>query len=449
MLKLKKIILITGDLVILYGSLFLALVVRYQELPGAGRWMEHFWPFSAVFAVWLLIFYIANLYSLHFSGTNMAFFRRAGQSILIAVLLAALFFYLNNDIEIAPKTNLALFAAVFALLFFVWRYIFSLSLSAYLPKRKLAFVGYNEQVQELINFIGKAPHLGFKPAAVITENADPGSALFLPPDTDLEKLVRHQHISTVVFASNPHKSEKLRAAMFACLPHKINFVSLPNFYESITGKVPIEAINQMWFLENLNEGNKAGFDVFKRIYDIVLGLLIFLVTLPFWPLIGLAIKLESPGPVFFRQKRAGRHNRPFTMVKFRTMRTADNDHKPTAEKDARVTRLGGILRKTRIDEVPQVLNVLTGDMSFVGPRPERPELITELEKRVPFYSQRTLVKPGLTGWDQISGEYHSPSYEDTLKKLQYDLFYIKNRSVYLDLSIILKTIMTVLSRGGR
>ena len=130
------------------------------------------------------------------------------------------------------------------------------------------------------------------------------------------------------------------------------------------------------------------------------------------------------------------------------MREEGNDHAPTKANDSRITKFGGFLRKTRIDELPQVINILRGEMSFVGPRPERPELVLELEKQIPFYSQRTLVKPGLTGPDQISGEYHSPSRQDSLKKLQFDLFYIKNRSMFLDLSIILKTIATVVSRKG-
>jgi exopolysaccharide biosynthesis polyprenyl glycosylphosphotransferase len=447
--KLKKIFLMLGDIAILYGSLYLTLLIRYQELPSPGTWGQHFVPFTAVFFVWLLIFYISNLYSLHLPATSLSFYRVAGRSVLVSAGLTALFFYLSPAIEIEPKTNLVIFILVFSILFFVWRYIFNLSLGSYLPKKQVAFIGYNEQVQELINVIKEIPHLGYRTAAVLTENAEAGHKLFLPPDTELVELTRKKHLSTIVFASNPHKSDKLRTSMFACLPYKVNFVSLPNFYESITGKVPIEAINQMWFLENLNEGNKTWFDIVKRLYDIVLALIIFLITLPFWPFIAMAIKLDSPGPVFFTQKRAGRHNRPFTMVKFRSMKTDDNDYHPTAEKDVRITALGNLLRKTRVDELPQLLNIILGDMSFVGPRPERPELIRKLEKQIPFYGQRMLVKPGLTGSDQISGEYHSPSYEDTLKKLQYDLFYIKNRSIYLDLSIILKTVMTVLSRSGR
>ena len=130
------------------------------------------------------------------------------------------------------------------------------------------------------------------------------------------------------------------------------------------------------------------------------------------------------------------------------MTVINNNFSPTAKDDNRITKFGSFLRKTRIDEIPQVINILQGEMSFVGPRPERPELIEELEDKIPFYNERLLVKPGITGWDQISGEYHSPSQEDTLKKLQYDLFYIKNRSIYLDLSIILKTVATVISHKG-
>ena len=131
------------------------------------------------------------------------------------------------------------------------------------------------------------------------------------------------------------------------------------------------------------------------------------------------------------------------------MKTSGNDGSMTTEKDSRITKFGNILRKTRLDEVPQVLNIIKGDMSFIGPRPERPEFVEELEKAIPFYKTRLLIKPGVTGWDQVSGFYHSPSVSDTMEKLQYDLYYLKNRSVYLDVAIFLKTISTVLSRGGR
>ena len=204
----------------------------------------------------------------------------------------------------------------------------------------------------------------------------------------------------------------------------------------------------MWFLTNLSEGSKRMYDRLKRLSDLVLAFVVLILTAPFWPLIALMIKLESRGPVFFRQTRAGLNSRSFKLVKFRSMREDGNDRSPTRGHDPRVTRFGLFMRRTRLDELPQILNIIVGDMSFIGPRPERPELIEKLEREVPFYRERMLVKPGLTGSDQVSGEYHSPSREDTLKKLQYDLFYIKNRSVYLDFTIILKTIATVFRRSG-
>ena len=159
--------------------------------------------------------------------------------------------------------------------------------------------------------------------------------------------------------------------------------------------------------------------------------------------------MGSRGPVLFKQARYGQNEKIFKILKFRTMRMNNNDGSPTTEGDKRITSFGNFLRKTRLDEIPQVINILKGEMSFIGPRPERPEIVAELERQIPFYKTRLLIKPGISGWDQVSGVYHSPSLEDTLEKLQYDLFYLKHRSLYLDLAITLKTIATVLGRGGR
>ena len=176
---------------------------------------------------------------------------------------------------------------------------------------------------------------------------------------------------------------------------------------------------------------------------------ILLLTIIFWPIIAIIIKVESKGPVFFTQTREGKNGKLFKLYKFRTMKTEQNNYAPTTEKDNRITKFGNFMRVTRIDELPQMLNVLKGNMSLIGPRPERPELACELEKEIPFYRQRLIVKPGITGWDQVSGEYHSPSMEDTYKKLQFDLYYIKNQSIFLDISIFFKTIMTVFLKLGR
>lgn len=438
--KTKKFTLLLGDIFILYAGLYLTLLLRYQKLPDIGTWQTHIVPFSTTFVAWILIFYIANLYNLHLAINNAKVFNLTIKAIFISGLLSTAYFYINPNINIAPKTNLIIFLAISASLVIFWRRIFNWLLYSYTPKNNVAVVGYNGKVNELKKTFQEKPQLGYNLALIIDENKSP---------EEIQSEIINKKVTSIILAQDPHDSPALRQVLFSCLPLKINFISLTNFYEMITGKVPIDSINQMWFLENLNEGNKKGFDLAKRTYDLILASLLFVLTLPFWTIVAIIIKLESKGPIFIKMKRCGQDDTIFTMLKFRSMREEGNNRGMTIKNDPRITRFGNFMRKTRIDEIPQVINILRGEMSFVGPRPERPELARELEKQIPFFRERTLVKPGISGWDQISGEYHSPSLEDTLKKLQYDLFYIKNRSIYLDLSIILKTIATVVSRSGR
>lgn len=447
--RLRKLVLLQGDIILLYLSLFLTLTVRYGQLPSVSGWKIHVTHFTMIFVVWLLIFYISDLYNLNYAVNNSRFRSQSARAIFASALIAVAYFYANPRIAIAPKTNLLIFILVFSVLFFLWRRFYNYSLSAYLPKNNLAFIGFNPKVKELIGFLRQHSHLGFRPVLVVED-----------PELVEEKIKTIEYLSDIkpqfsknniryaILTTDTQHSSELRSALFSTIPLGINFVSLPNFYEKITGKVPLDAINQAWFLENLNEADKGGFSALKRFYDIVLALTLLALTAPAWPLIGLLLKLENREPVFFTQTRVGKNKAPFRILKFRTQKTVSENPAPAAAQDDRTTRVGAFLRRTRIDEIPQMLNILKGDMSFVGPRPERPEIAASLEKQIPFYNERTLVKPGVTGWDQVSGEYHSPSLEDSLKKLQYDLYYVKNRSLYLDLSIFLKTIRTILSRSG-
>lgn len=446
--NIKKLFLLGGDIIVLYFSLYLTLLLRYQSRPSSIIWETHIWPFTLVFVLWVLIFYISNFYSLHFATTNSRFFQRAGRSIAIASLFSIVFFYVTPNLSIAPKRNLFIFIIIFSLLFLAWRQFFNWLLKAYLPKIKVAFVGYNNLVSELIAEFKQKPHLGYEVGYIFDNSGEQIDDHKFLNTQELNNFLNNKKIDILVLSDDPQHSGKLRSILFKCLYQKISYTNLPNFYELVAGKVSLDLLNQMWFLNNLNEGTKTGFDTLKRIYDFLLAFFILVVTFPFWLIIAIIIKLESRGPVFFISSRVGKNDSRFKLYKFRTMREEGNDHAPTIKNDRRITKFGMFLRKTRLDEIPQVINILKGEMSFVGPRPERPELASGLEKEIPFYRERTLVKPGLTGSDQISGEYHSPSREDSLKKLQYDLFYIKNRSIYLDTSIILKTIATVISRQG-
>lgn len=448
-LKFKKFIILLGDIAILYFSLYLTLIIRYREIPEATTWDNHFWPFSIAFVAWIMVFYISNLYSLHLAVNTSRVLQLTLKAILISGLISALFFYSYPGINIAPKTNLIIFLVISFILVVTWRRLFNWLLYSYSPRQNVAIIGYNELVKELQQIFQEKPHLGYNINLIFSENNTTLSQIkTISKAEELKNNIAEKKVSLIVLASDLN-SDELRSALFACLPLKVNFISLSNFYEIITGKVPIEAINKMWFLENLNEGNKSLFNFLKRAYDLLLAFLILIVSIIFWLPIALIIKLESQGPVFFKMKRYGKDKKEFDMLKFRTMREDGNTRGMTVHNDPRITRFGNFMRKTRIDEIPQVINILKGEMSFVGPRPERPELAEELEKKIPFFNERMLVKPGVTGSDQVSGEYHSPTEEDTLKKLQYDLFYIKNRSIYLDFSIILKTIATVLGQKGR
>lgn len=449
----KKTLLIAGDIVVLYAALYAALTLRNMSLPGSDVIAQHLLPFTALFAVWLVIFYISNLYDLTYAANNAKFYAVTTQALLINFLLGAAFFYLNPVIGITPKTNLLLTIVMTAVLFFGWRQLYNLLLKSYLPKNHVALIGYNAQVRELVKELYSYPHLGFSLACIIYDGDIPNEyGLYnTPVFRDIGRIKEYfeqYHISVAVVTDDVKHSDELRAQLFSTLHLGVDFISLPHFYETIMGKIPVTSINQMWFLENLNEGGKLWFDRLKRVYDLFGALVILIITLPFWLAIAAAIKFESDGPVFYRQERLGKNNARLTIYKFRSMTEEGNTRTLTVRDDPRITRIGRILRKTRLDELPQVINIIRGEMSFIGPRPERPEIAEKLAHEIPFYNERMLVLPGATGWDQVCGEYHSPTVEDTVKKLQYDLFYIKNRSVFLDALIALRTIRTVIAKSG-
>ncbi|HEX8948207.1 MAG TPA: TIGR03013 family XrtA/PEP-CTERM system glycosyltransferase [Dissulfurispiraceae bacterium] len=232
----------------------------------------------------------------------------------------------------------------------------------------------------------------------------------------------------------------------------IEVVDAPSFYEQMTGKLLIENITPSWFIFSNGFRINSFTKLYKRMFDVVLAAGMLMLALPLFPLIALLIRAESKAPVLFRQVRVGQGERLFVLFKFRTMRS-DAESKTGAvwaqKDDPRITKVGRFLRKSRLDELPQLYNVLKGDMTFIGPRPERPEFVEKLKKIIPYYSERHAIKPGITGWAQVKYPYGA-SVEDAIEKLRYDLFYIKHISLFLDLLIILETVKVVLfGRGGR
>lgn len=239
--------------------------------------------------------------------------------------------------------------------------------------------------------------------------------------------------------------------LLTCKMAGIEVVDAPSFYESAMHKLLIENISPSWFI--FSHGFKVNWmlRLCKRTFDLSAASVGLICLSPLVPLIALAIRLDSPGPTLFRQVRVGRGDKPFVLMKFRTMREdaeAGTGAVWSQVNDPRITKVGNFLRRSRLDEIPQLLNILKGDMSLVGPRPERPEFVSELKERIPYYSERHYVKPGLTGWAQVLYQYGS-TVEDAIEKLRYDMYYIKNISIILDLYIVLKTFKVVLLGKGR
>lgn len=438
--QFKKILLLVGDFLFLILALVLTLLLRYPTADFQMQWQSHYPPFLIISLIWLLVFYINNLYNLNLRIRSRHFFATALQAMIASSLLSILYFYLDSRSVVTPKTNLVLFIAVYVLLFFLWRSFYHGLIRSFQAQENLIIIGLNSRSADLMKELRINPGAGFGLAQVFRSEEELA---------DLEKVLRQKNIRAIVVTDNFGQSVTLRDALFRCLAYRITIFDYPDFYELLTDKVPVEAIGPSWFLENLREGEQNYFNFTKRQMDLVLATIILILSLPLWPVIALLIKLTSPGPVFFRQDRVGKDGEIFRILKFRSMRQEDNNQAPTALNDSRITPIGLFLRQTRLDELPQVINILRGEMSFIGPRPERPEIVSQLEKIIPFYRTRLLIKPGLTGWDQVSGKYHSASAEDTWEKLQYDLFYLKNRSLYLDLTIALRTLATIMSRGGR
>lgn len=447
---MKKVVLLIGDIILLYISLAITLFLRYHYLDQA-LWARHLWPFSIIFAIWLIVFFINGLYEIYKAGNSFKFYGKLVQNLLINALLAVLFFYLilGNFTTLKPQKVLIVLLVIFTILFLLWRKLFFSIISSSTLRNNLAIVGINNESLMLCEEIIKKPHLGYELKLIINPDhiTVPQNFQMIPISkdiTNLKKELINYKINTLVTVNDPKYSPEIARYLFESIDLKIRYFNLTSFYEKLIGKIPISSLERNWFLENITQKNNEWFIVIKRIIDIVFAGLLGIVSLILLPFIYLLIKLDSKGPLIYKQSRIGLAGKEFMVYKLRSMvHNAEKDGAVWAQQgDARITKIGKFMRKSRIDEMPQFWNILKGDMSFVGPRPERPEFVKELKEAIPFYNERHLVKPGLTGWAQINFPYGA-SVADAKEKLSYDMFYIKNQSVALDISIILKTINAI------
>lgn len=414
-----------------------------------------FW-FYLLPLVWLLL--MVESYDTHSAGNWRKTLRGIAVAPIVGLLTYSLLFTINLDPNSLPRIAVGAFLVFASFLTLGWRAIFIRLYTSSGLMRRVLIVGAGKAGRSLADIYRKLSPPPFILLGFIDDDPRKKSNSFLGfavlgTSEHLLEIIEDYRVSDIVVAINGEIKGETFQTILDTQERGVEVSRMPIMYEELTQRVPIEHLESDWVIRSFVDQVRVSgmYEFSKRIMDIfggVIGTLIFIVT---FPIISLAILLESGSPIFYSQSRLGKGGSVFRIYKYRTMKQdaeADGEAKAAIENDPRVTRVGNILRRTRFDEMPQFLSVLQGEMSLVGPRAERPELVAEYQKQIPFYRARLLVKPGLTGWAQINFGYVA-TVRETVVKLEYDLYYIKHRTLNMDINIVLRTIGTVIRRTGR
>jgi exopolysaccharide biosynthesis polyprenyl glycosylphosphotransferase len=434
LIKTKQKILITGDALILGLSLWLALFIRYGHLDEQLSQL-YIVPSFIILASWLITFYIIGWYDIKNLKNNYKLIEKITIGILVGVIIAIIIFYLTPSFKITPKTILIIFSSLALVLEIIWRLLFNIFLTK--PQFRVLIIGNGKEIDELISFFKQHQQLGYQ----VCGNIIPGQETPI----DLFDTIKKYKINTILISKTIEDQEKLFVQIYDNLIAGIEIMDITTAYESILKKMPLSELQQVWILTNLSKTHRI-YEVVKRPLEFIIALILLLLLSPLMLITFLLVKITSAGPGLYKQMRIGKNEKLFLIYKYRTMiKDAEkNGHQWSNNNDQRVTTFGQFLRLSHLDELPQLINIIKGELSFVGPRPERPEFVADLKQKIPYYETRHLIKPGLTGWAQINYHYGS-SIEDSYAKLQYDIFYLKNRSLVFDVLILLKTIKSFFS----
>lgn len=429
-----QLILFFGDLVVFIGSLWLALMLRHFVAPTPAEYLEHLGPFAFLFAVWLLVFVAVGLYDKHIALFERTLTSTVTEAQAINLLCAFVFFFLA-PVAIQPKTVLVLYFVVSTALIVVWRLGLFHVITNQRVCEPVVIVGTGPDIAELVAEVRATPQARFVCAAYVDS-------------AGLSEHELHERVHEALMSSN---ATTIVSGVAIDFPEVKDVLDATYLYEAIFERVPLTLITATAFTGHQSVLH-AGYGVVKRGVDMILSLLLLVLLGILIPFVYLATRLNGPGPLFITQDRIGRGWVPMKIFKFRTM--TFNEAASSAwvgESENRVTKVGAFLRRTSIDELPQVISVFTGELSLIGPRSDIMGLGERLQESLPFYRLRYLVTPGISGWAQVNqryapGNFSPQSIEESRVRLQYDLYYIRHRSLLLDLSIALKTLKTLSKR---
>jgi sugar transferase (PEP-CTERM system associated) len=450
-LLLHKLVFVFGEGLLICTVVFVTTFLRLDKATFPLLSYQVLAKPLLIMVVFLVSFYFNDLYNLKGNESCPELGIRLTRAIGIACIILAFLHYGVPSLLTGSGFSTASII-ICILLGITWRIAYNYVLKKKVFTERVLILGSGKLCRKIVDELSGSVYSPYNVTGLVSMNSVPN----LPISSDIPiykmngeicELAESLLSKKIVVAMEQKRGSLPTAELLRCKMKGIKILEAESFYEKLTGKILVEQINPSWLI--FSEGfRKSGIArVMKRVTDLILASLGLLLATPLIGVIALAIKLDSRGPVLFKQMRCGEGEKDFVLCKFRSMiDNAEAESGPTwaQDDDRRVTKVGKILRTYRLDEIPQLWNVLKGDMSFIGPRPERPEFVEKLKTMIPYYSERHTVKPGLTGWAQISYGYGA-SVEDALEKLKYDLFYIKNMNMLMDLIIIFRTIKVVLT----
>ncbi len=451
----KKILLLLGDAGIISCSYILSMLIWFGSFHGHDI-ITLLKGSSSFLVAYSFIFYLLDFYSLDLDSRHIKYFFKHLIGVVVAAGALAIYFFFYPDLR-SGRGVFILCAALGGAGTYLWRFVLlPMFKKKSMQQKQLLILGVDGAAEKLYKAMQDDPDY-----SVLGHTTDDGgpvwkaspSPAMAEDSATLKQIIRSRNINALVLASSTFKKPELLKSALDCKLDGVMVYDMPSFYEKITGKVPVEHVTDFWLVFTPLLGVKKNIynNKVKRGLDIILIFIGAALALPLALVAAVAVYLDSRGAILYRQKRVGLNGKLFTLLKFRSMRSGtDHDREHAGERDdPRITRTGKVLRFFRIDELPQLWNILKGEMSFFGPRPLLEEEVREFESRIPYFSLRHSIRPGLSGWAQVHFR-HGTTVADGLEKFQYDLFYIKNLSPLLDLVILLKTIKVVLfGKGAR
>jgi sugar transferase (PEP-CTERM system associated) len=435
--------------------IFIAISSVYLFVKGPDEYSFDLLLFTSRALIVTFIFqiclYYFDLYDLSISSTFSDIATRIAQAFGFGCIALGIIYYLFPIIIISTRIFWTGYIAI-CISIALWRFFYSIVLDRRMFTQPILLLGAGKLAEKIAEEIDSKRDSGYKIIAYLAStnpSFNHGNVPFYDNEKTLPELIKQHTIEKIVVALDDRRGKTPIEELMTCKLAGMLIVKGERFFEELTGKIMVEKINPDAII--FSEGFKKNrlIRLLKRLVDILTASLGLIISFPCICICSLAIKIDSPGPIFYFQERVGEKGKLYKLIKFRSMTVNAEQYGPVwaGKNDNRVTKVGGFIRKVRIDEIPQMWNVLKGEMSFVGPRPERPVFVDQLKKIIPYYSLRHNVKPGITGWAQICYPYGATE-EDALRKLEYDLYYIKNMSLRMDLLIIFQTIKTVLFQKG-